>query len=97
MAMIARIALMPLQVLSFPVFWQFVADTLPEMVYASAWLLLATFVVQLVGIAMGLGTNTAPGTVIETTVGIRRQDRIESNRKRILLMSFVCILTSLLP
>ena len=48
--------------------WQFVGDTLPEMVFASAWTLLVTFFVQLVGIATGTGTNTSPGLVICMTV-----------------------------
>jgi hypothetical protein len=66
--MLTRIALIPVQIWSDPMWWQFVSDTLPEMVFASAWTLLVTFFVQLVGIATGTGTNTSPGLVISATV-----------------------------
>ena len=68
--MITRIALIPVQIWSDPIWWQFVSDTLPEMVFASAWTVLVTFFVQLVGIATGTGTNTSPELVISTTVRI---------------------------
>ena len=46
------------------------SDTFPEMVFASAWTVLVTFFVQLVGIAAGTstGTKTSPEFVISTTV-----------------------------
>jgi hypothetical protein len=44
-----------------------VADTLPEMAFASAWTLLVSFFVQLVGVASGTGTSTSPGVVIQLT------------------------------
>lgn len=66
--MITRVALIPVQIWTDPMWWQFVSDTLPEMVFASAWTVLATFFVQLVGIATGTGTNTSPGLVISATV-----------------------------
>ena len=66
--MLARVIFLPVQALSDPIWWQFVSDTLPEMIFASAWLVLVTFVVQLVGIAMGTGTSTLPGMVISLTV-----------------------------
>ena len=66
--MITRIALIPVQIWSDPIWWQFVSDTLPEMVFASAWTVLVTFFVQLVGIATGTGTNTSPELVISATV-----------------------------
>jgi hypothetical protein len=68
--MVTRIILMPVQIWSDPMWWQFVSDTLPEMLFASAWTVLVTFFVQLVGIATGSGTNTSPGLVISTTVCI---------------------------
>lgn len=68
LAMVTRVALIPVQIWTDPMWWQFVSDTLPEMVFASAWTVLATFFVQLVGIAMGTGTNTSPGLVISATV-----------------------------
>ena len=43
------------------------ADTLPEMVFASAWTLLVSFFVDLVGVASGTGTSTSPGVVIQLT------------------------------
>jgi hypothetical protein len=50
---------------SDPLGAQFVADTLPEMTFASAWTLLVCFFVQLVGVALGTGTSTSPtGMVI---------------------------------
>jgi hypothetical protein len=66
--MITRIVLIPVQIWSDPIWWQFVSDTFPEMVFASAWTVLVTFFVQLVGIATGTGTNTSPELVISATV-----------------------------
>lgn len=66
-AMISRLILMPVQIWSDPVWWQFVGDTLPEMIFASAWTLLVSFFVQLVGIAMGVGSSHSPGIVIQAT------------------------------
>jgi hypothetical protein len=60
--------MIPVEIWIDPMWWQFVGDTLPEMVYASAWTMLVTFFVQLVGVATGTGTNTTPGLVISVTV-----------------------------
>lgn len=67
LAMVARIILMPVAIWSYPIVWQFISDTLPEMIFASAWTLLVSFFVQLVGVASGSGTSTSPGTVIQIT------------------------------
>lgn len=67
LSMIARIILMPVQIYANPIVWQFVADTLPEMIFASTWTLLVSFFVQLVGVASGSGASTSPGTVIQIT------------------------------
>jgi hypothetical protein len=40
------------------------------MIFASAWTLLVSFFVQLVGVASGSGTSTSPGTVIQITAYI---------------------------
>jgi hypothetical protein len=69
--MISRMIVMPLQIWADPPWYQFVSDTLPEMIFASAWTLLVTFFIQLVSIATGTGTNTSPGIVIQATVGGR--------------------------
>jgi len=63
--MLTRVVLIPVQIWSGPIWWQFIGDTLPEMIYASAWSLLVMFFVQLVGIATGTGTDTSPGVVIQ--------------------------------
>jgi hypothetical protein len=52
---------------SNPLWAQIVADTLPEMAFASAWTLLVSFFVQLVGVALGTGTFTSTGMVIQMT------------------------------
>jgi hypothetical protein len=67
LAMVTRLISMPVQIWSNPLWFQFVGDTLPEMIYASAWTLLVSFFVQLVGIATGTGTDTSPGIVIQAT------------------------------
>lgn len=67
-AMIARAIMMPLQIWTWHIWWQFFGDTFPEMIFASAWTILVIFFVQLVGVAMGTGTNTSPGIVIQATV-----------------------------
>jgi hypothetical protein len=67
LAMTTRLVSMPIQIWAGPLWLQFVGDTLPEMIYASAWTLLVSFFVQLVGIATGTGTDTSPGVVIQVT------------------------------
>jgi hypothetical protein len=59
--------MIPVQLWSEPIWAQFVADTLPDMAFASAWTLLASFFVQLVAVATGTGTATSPGWVIQIT------------------------------
>lgn len=66
--MVARLAMIPVQIWSDPMWLQFVGDTLPEMIFASAWSIMVTFFVQLVGVAEGVGANTKPGIVIQVTV-----------------------------
>lgn len=51
--------------------WQFVGDSMPEMVFATAWSLLVTFFVQLVGIASGSGgTDTSPSLVMQAVAWV---------------------------
>ena len=59
--------MIPLQIWVNPIWAQFVADTIPEMTFASAWTLLVSFFVQLVGVASGTGNSTSPGLVIQIT------------------------------
>lgn len=66
--MIARAGLMPVQIWSDPMWLQFVGDTLPEILFASAWTLLVTFFVQLHGILAGTHTDPTPGFVIQVMV-----------------------------
>ncbi len=66
--MVARLLMIPVQIWSDPMWLQFVGDTLPEMIFASAWSIMVTFFVQLVGVAEGVGANTKPGVVIQVTV-----------------------------
>jgi hypothetical protein len=68
LAVLTRSIFIPIEIWTDPMWWQFVGDTLPEMVFASAWTVLVTFFVQLVGVATGTGTNTSPGLVISATV-----------------------------
>ena len=67
LALLTRAILMPIQIWSDPIWWQFFGDTFPEMIFASAWTLLVSFFVQLVGLATGTGTNTSPSIVIQAT------------------------------
>ena len=57
--------MIPVQMWSDPLWAQFLADTLPEITFASAWTLLVSFFVQLVGVALGTGTFTSIGMVIQ--------------------------------
>lgn len=66
-AMTSRAIMIPVQMWSKPIWAQFVADTIPEMTFASAWTLLVSFFVQLVGVASGTGTSASPGLVIQVT------------------------------
>jgi hypothetical protein len=65
--MMARTIALPIQIYSNPLWAQLIADTLPVMAYASAWTMLVSFFVRLVGVALGSGTSTTPGTVIQIT------------------------------
>jgi len=92
--MVARSVLMPVQIWTWPIWWQFVGDTLPEMIFASAWCLLVTFFVQLVGVATGAGTNTSPGIVIQATVrdhAFRMPVEKESHYSYLVCSVFWCV------
>ncbi|KAL3893460.1 MAG: hypothetical protein SGARI_008160, partial [Bacillariaceae sp.] len=65
--MVARAIAIPVQVYVDPLSVQLIADTLPVMAFASAWTMLVSFFVQLVGVALGTGTSTTRGTVIQIT------------------------------
>ena len=52
-ALTSRALLMPVQVWANPFWSQLIADSLPRMMFASAWTLLMSFFVQLVGVASG--------------------------------------------
>jgi hypothetical protein len=52
-AMICRTILIPMQIYFDPIWVQLMADTLPVMTFASAWTLLVSFFVKLVGVALG--------------------------------------------
>ena len=52
-AMICRTVMIPIQIYIEPIWIQLVADTLPVMSFASAWTLLVSFFVKLVGVALG--------------------------------------------
>ncbi|KAG7358285.1 hypothetical protein IV203_014873 [Nitzschia inconspicua] len=67
LAMIARAIAIPVQIYSNPLWVQLIADTFPVMAYASAWTMLVSFFVRLVGVALGSGTSTTPGSVIQIT------------------------------
>jgi uncharacterized membrane protein YgcG len=57
--------MIPAQIYSVPIWAQLIADTLPTMVYASAWTFLVAFFVRLLRLALGSGTSTTSGTVIQ--------------------------------
>jgi hypothetical protein len=67
LAMASRAIMIPVQIWVNPIWAQFVADTIPEMTFASAWTLLVSFFVQLVGVASGSGNSFSPGLVIQIT------------------------------
>jgi hypothetical protein len=67
LAMASRAIMIPAQIWVNPIWAQFVADTIPEMTFASAWTLLVSFFVQLVGVASGSGNSFSPGLVIQIT------------------------------
>lgn len=63
-AMASRVIMIPVQLWSTPIWTQLVADTLPAMIFASAWTLLVSFFVQLVSVALGAGTSASPGLLV---------------------------------
>jgi hypothetical protein len=98
--MLSRVIVMPIQIWSDPISWQFIGDTLPEMIFASAWTMLVSFFVQLVGLATGTGTNTSPGIVIQCTAYIVYSILILlqewNNVATLLLYSLMCCIYSAL-
>lgn len=70
LAMLSRLIFMPVMVWSYPLWLQFVGDTLPEMIFATAWTLMVTFFVQLVASATGIVANTDASFVIQATAYI---------------------------
>ena len=65
MALFTRTALIPVELFSKSNFLQLIAETLPEMTFASSWTLLVTFFVHLVGAASGAGTFDRPGHLLQ--------------------------------
>ncbi|CAJ1959825.1 unnamed protein product [Cylindrotheca closterium] len=63
LALVTRAVMMPIHIWRDPLWVQFIADTLPQMAFASAWTLLVSFFVQLVGVAQGTATSASPGIV----------------------------------
>ncbi|KAL7580757.1 hypothetical protein ACA910_001039 [Epithemia clementina (nom. ined.)] len=70
LATVSRLIAMPIMIWTHPLWLQFVGDTLPEMIFATAWTLMVTFFVQLVGSATGTVTTTDAGIVIQATAYI---------------------------
>jgi len=64
-ALISRIVLIPMEGMVGSEYLKFVAKTFPEMTFASAWTLLVSFLVQLVGTASGTGIYTQPSLMIQ--------------------------------
>ena len=56
-AMFSRTIAIPIQIYSDPLWVQLIADTFPVMAYATAWMWLVSFFVQLVGVALGTNPN----------------------------------------
>jgi hypothetical protein len=56
-AMVSRTIAIPIQIYSDPLWVQLIADTFPVMAYATAWMWLVSFFVQLVGVALGTNPN----------------------------------------
>jgi hypothetical protein len=65
LALLSRTVLIPVLVYARSDFFQLIAETLPEMIFASAWTLLVSFFVQLVGAASGEGTYERPGDIMQ--------------------------------
>lgn len=100
-AMLSRFVCIPVMIWSDPVWCQFVGDTLPEMIFATAWTLLVTFFVQVVGIATGTGTNTTPSIVIQLTayivyIGLILLELVNSVASVLLYALLCCIYAALL-
>lgn len=64
-ALLTRTALIPVEVYATSNYLQLIAETFPEMTFASAWTLLVSFFVQLVGAASGAGTYERPGNILQ--------------------------------
>ena len=99
--MLSRFICIPIMIWSDPVWCQFVGDTLPEMIFATAWTLLVTFFVQVVGIATGTGTNTTPSIVIQLTayvvyLGLILLELVNSVASVLLYALLCCIYAALL-
>ena len=63
-ALLSRVIFLPISVYCDGEMIQLVADTLPQLTFASAWALLVAFFAQLVGTATGTVTNPHPSLLI---------------------------------
>mmetsp|Transcript_1287 Transcript_1287/g.1950 ORF Transcript_1287/g.1950 Transcript_1287/m.1950 type:complete len:295 (+) Transcript_1287:65-949(+) len=68
-AALSRVALLPVVFFVESAYWSFVAETLPQMTFASAWTLFVSFLVQLVDTALGTGIYTQPSLIIQMIAG----------------------------
>ncbi len=67
--MASRTIAIPIQIYSDPLWVQLIADTFPVMAFATTWMWLVSFFVQLVGVALGTNINTNLGSAGAATSG----------------------------
>ena len=60
--MASRTIAIPIQIYSDPLWIQLIADTFPVMAFATSWMWLVSFFIQLVGVAMGTNINANLGS-----------------------------------
>lgn len=71
-AMVARLIAIPIQIYTHSLWIELICDTLPGMIFASAWMLLVSFFIQLVGVASGgpAGTTNSPASTTSIAIQI---------------------------
>ncbi len=67
--MASRTIAIPIQIYSDPLWIQLIADTFPVMAFATSWMWLVSFFIQLVGVAMGTNINANLGSAGAANIG----------------------------
>jgi len=94
-AALSRTALLPVEFFAGSAYWRMLAETFPQMSFASAWTLFVSFLAQLVDTALGTGIYTQPRLMIQMIAyGIYvllAVFALHKNEAFVLIYGFLCL------